>query len=95
MAVKEHFFALVDTYERQIHSSTFTKSDAKYHITKQSLHNIWAKVYGLGVSNETKVLTEKIKQCLVHLDRATEQNEKRKYQNYYPLAKACRQIDGN
>ncbi|VEN47269.1 unnamed protein product [Callosobruchus maculatus] len=76
-------FALLKSYELKIQQCDFTKSDHSYHDIKQSLHNIWAKIYSLEKSEDQMDLTRRIVGCLTDLDRKTQENEKKKYQNYY------------
>lgn len=93
MAVYAAFSTMVNIYERQIQDSNFTKSDAEYHNIKQSLHNIWSKIYTLETSSEKTALTEKIQKCLAGLDKTAEKNEKKKYQKYYRVMKNNREMD--
>lgn len=48
---------------------------------------MWSKIYPLEASNEKTALIERIRQCLISLERTAEKNEKRKYQTYYTIGK--------
>lgn len=93
MALRDDFFALINHYERQIERNSFTKSDVIYHNTKQTLHNLWSKVYSLKASTEKTRLIEKIRQCLFDLERTAEKNEKTKYINYYSATKKNKELE--
>lgn len=83
MATTESISHLLESYETKISKNDFTKSDVFYHNTKQTLHNMWAKLYPLETSEQRTLLTKKIMTCLEQLDRAAERNEQKKYEKYY------------
>lgn len=93
MAVCRDLFSLINIYEGQIQCSTFTKSDISYHNTKQSLHNMWSKIYSMKTSTEKTALIGRIQQCLNKLERTAEKNEKRKYLNYYSSVKKNKEMN--
>ncbi|KAG5874164.1 hypothetical protein JTB14_032162 [Gonioctena quinquepunctata] len=75
--------ALLQIHKDTILNGTFTKSDFSYHNTKQSLHNMWAKIYPMDKSQYRTMLTKSILECLFDLDKKAETNEGKKYQKYY------------
>ncbi|KAJ3645190.1 hypothetical protein Zmor_022870 [Zophobas morio] len=54
------------------------KSDFAYHNTRNSLHNIWTE---LGDKNDEKI--NEINACLKKLEAKAQENERRKFLNYY------------
>ncbi|KAJ8957389.1 hypothetical protein NQ318_004869 [Aromia moschata] len=83
MAFHPEMTTILRGYEKLVVLDTFTKADFRYHSTKQSLHNMWAKMYDLEGSEERSASIRKINECLVNLERRVDENEKRKYLNYY------------
>jgi hypothetical protein len=56
------------------------KSDFAYHNTRSSLHSIWTEVYESGDKSDR--ITE-INACLKRLEEKAQENELKKYQDYY------------
>lgn len=90
MAALADLSPLLDALDYRIQTCSFTKSDGQYHKTKQSLHNMWAKVYASEKKVDKVAFTDRIVGCLSDLEKKTAENELKKYQQYYDIRPAPR-----
>ncbi|KAJ8923154.1 hypothetical protein NQ315_001708 [Exocentrus adspersus] len=86
MSIGVELAALLSSCERNILQSTYTKADFSYHNIKQSLHNMWAKIYVLEASEQRSSSIKKIHECLEKLEKRVAENEQKKYSSYYARA---------
>ncbi|KAJ8972023.1 hypothetical protein NQ314_000405 [Rhamnusium bicolor] len=83
MPIHTDLSRLISAYEKSIPQTTITKADFSYHNMKQSLHNMWAKIYVLEKSEQRTTSIKKIHECLANLEKRVNENEQKKYLNYY------------
>ncbi|XP_018573637.1 uncharacterized protein LOC108912738 [Anoplophora glabripennis] len=83
MSISAELAALLTTHEKRILHNTYTRADFSYHNIKQSLHNMWAKIYVLDGSVERTASIKRIHECLANLEKRVAENEQKKYLNYY------------
>ncbi|KAJ8986127.1 hypothetical protein NQ317_005597 [Molorchus minor] len=74
---------VLKVFEDRILTNRYTKTDFDYHNIKQSLHNMWARIYHLEGSEERTTAIKKILECLTSLERNANENGQMKYMDYY------------